>query len=363
MRSSPCSQCPITESSIFGPALRFGIFDHIDDSGLPRGEQLEQRLQLAEQYDRDGFYAYHVAEHHGTPLGIVGSPNVFLAAVAQRTRRLHFGSLVNVLPLYHPIRLVEEWCLLDHMSGGRLEPGIGRGASAIEASFFGIDGDSTPDRFTEAFDVIMQAFSDETVTHDGTYFKVGEMPMTARPLQRPHPPFWFGASRPDRAAWCAERSINVMSLVSAERTRATTDQFRQRWQELGRAEAELPHCGVNRHFVLADTEIEALRVAERAFTRFRESFDHLWKLRGLPVPPVYTATSYKEWHDQGGAFAGTPEGARQYVAQQIETAGINYMTADVAFGGITFEEASRTASLFATEVMPAFTGNRDGATR
>ena len=58
--------------------MQFGIFDHIDDSGLPRGEQLEQRMQLIEQYDRDGFYAYHVAEHHGTPLGIVGSPNLFL---------------------------------------------------------------------------------------------------------------------------------------------------------------------------------------------------------------------------------------------------------------------------------------------
>jgi alkanesulfonate monooxygenase SsuD/methylene tetrahydromethanopterin reductase-like flavin-dependent oxidoreductase (luciferase family) len=335
--------------------MQFGIFDHIDDSGLRRGDQLEQRLKLIEQYDRDGFYAYHVAEHHGTPLGIVGSPNLFLAAVAQRTERLHFGALVNVLPLTHPIRMVEEWCLLDHLSGGRLEPGIGRGASAIEAGFFGIDGETTPDRFTEAFDLIEKAFTQPTVTHDGTYFQVADMPMTARPLQLPHPPFWFGASRPDRAAWCAERGINVMSLVSAEKTRVTTDAFRQRWEELGRSPAELPRCGVNRHFVLADTEIDALRIAERAFTRFRESFDHLWNERGIPVPPVITATSFKQWHDEGGAFAGTPEGARQYIAEQIQTAGINYMTADVAFGGLTFEEASRTASLFAAEVMPTFT--------
>ena len=341
--------------------MRFGIFDHIDDSGLSRAEQLEDRLKLIEQYDRDGFYAYHVAEHHGTPLGLVGSPNLFLSAVAQRTTRLHFGALVNVLPLQHPIRIVEEWCLLDHMSGGRLEPGIGRGASPIEASFFGISGESTPARFTEAFDLILRAFTDEVVTHHGEYYDVNEMPMTARPFQTPHPPFWFGASRPDRAVWCAERSINVMSLVSAERTRQTTDQFRERWAELGRAEAELPHCGVNRHFVLADTEVEALRIAERAFTRFRDSFDHLWDLRGMPVPPVITASSFAQWHEEGGAFAGTPEGARQYIEQQIETAGINYMTADVAFGGITFEEASRTASLFANEVMPAFTG--DGVKR
>lgn len=314
-------------------------------------------MQLIEQYDRDGFYAYHVAEHHGTPLGIVGSPNLFLSAVAQRTDRIHFGALVNVLPLSHPIRIVEEWCLLDHMSGGRLEPGIGRGASAIEASFFGIEGETTPDRFTEAFELIEKAFTEQVVRHDGKYFQVADMPMTARPLQLPHPPFWFGASRPDRAAWCADRAINVMSLVGAEKTRITTDAFRQRWAELGRSPEDLPHCGVNRHIVLADTEIEALRVAERAFTRFKESFDHLWNERGIPVPPVITATTFKQWHEQGGAFAGTPSGARHYIAEQIEAAGINYMTADVSFGGITFEEASRTASLFATEVMSAFSVN------
>lgn len=338
--------------------MDFGIFDHIDDSGLPRAEQLEQRLRLIEQYDRDGFYAYHVAEHHGTPLGLIGSPNLFLSAVAQRTQRIHFGSLVNVLPLYHPMRLVEEWCLLDHLSGGRLEIGVGRGASPIEASFFGVDGEQTPEMFSEAYELISGAFAaQETFSFSSRHFSVNEMPLTARPLQAPHPPLWFGASRPDRAAWCAERGINVMSLVGAERTRTTTDLFRERWAQLGRPEAELPHLGMNRHIVLADTEIEALRVAERAFTRFRDSFNHLWNVRGLPVPPVYTAESYREWLEQGGAFAGTPEGARQFLAEQIEVGAVNYMTMDVAFGGITFEEASRTATLLATEVMPAFEGS------
>ncbi|MCL2418426.1 MAG: LLM class flavin-dependent oxidoreductase [Conexibacteraceae bacterium] len=342
--------------------MNFGIFDHIDDSGLPRGAQIEQRLKLVEQYDRDGFHAYHVAEHHGTPLGIVGSPNVFLAAVAQRTRRIHFGALINVLPLYHPIRLVEEWCLLDHMSGGRLEPGIGRGASAIEASFFGVDADSTHDRFTEAYELIVRAFSDEVVDFDGTHTKVHRMPMTARPLQQPHPPFWFGASRPDRAGWCAERGINVMSLTTAERTRATTDGFRERWRELGRADADLPHLGVNRHFVLAETDAEATRVAERVYPRFKASLDLLWVQHGHPSPPIYPET-IAELIARGNAFVGTPEGARQFIAEQIETAGINYMTADVAFGGITFEEASRTASLFATAVMPAFSSEPTEAAR
>ena len=97
--------------------MRFGIFDHLDDGGVPLGQLFEERLQLIEAYDRAGFYGYHLAEHHATPLGYAPSPGVFLSAVAQRTRRLRFGPMVYLLPLYHPLRLIEEICMLDQMSG------------------------------------------------------------------------------------------------------------------------------------------------------------------------------------------------------------------------------------------------------
>jgi alkanesulfonate monooxygenase SsuD/methylene tetrahydromethanopterin reductase-like flavin-dependent oxidoreductase (luciferase family) len=119
--------------------MRFGVFDHVDDAGIAVGRQLAERLELAERLDAAGFHAYHIAEHHGTPLGYAASPNVFLAAVAQRTTRLRFGPLVYVLPLYHPLRLIEEVCLLDQLSGGRLEVGVGHGASFIESALYGVE--------------------------------------------------------------------------------------------------------------------------------------------------------------------------------------------------------------------------------
>src|SRR5215469_5396519 len=97
---------------------KFGVFDHMAEAGVPLQQQLADRLTLVEAYDRLGFYAYQLAEHHGTPLGLAPSPSVFMAAVAQRTRRLRFGPLVYMLPLYHPLRLIEEVCMLDQMSGG-----------------------------------------------------------------------------------------------------------------------------------------------------------------------------------------------------------------------------------------------------
>jgi alkanesulfonate monooxygenase SsuD/methylene tetrahydromethanopterin reductase-like flavin-dependent oxidoreductase (luciferase family) len=337
--------------------MQFGVFDHIDDSGLSRGEQLEQRLALIEQYDRDGFYAYHLAEHHGTPLGIVGSPNVLLAAVAGRTTRIRFGALVNVLPLYHPVRLWEEWCLLDHLSGGRLEPGIGRGASPIEASFFGVDADRSHSIFDETLEVLEKARTEAVLDHHGSHIQVNGMPVLCRPLQE-RLPLWFGVSHAERAPWAAERGINILGLRGADSVRQVTDLFRGRWEELGRPVAELPFCGVNRHIVVADTEAEAFRIAERAFVRYRDSFEWLWRRKDVEMPPVIGAETFAEWHRRGGAFAGTPEGARQYIEELIEATGINYMTMDVAFGGITFEEASQTASLLASEVIPTFTQRR-----
>src|SRR5438093_1219428 len=106
--------------------MQFGVFDHMDASGEPLAELFENRLKLAEAYDRLGLYALHVAEHHSTPLGMSPSPSVFLALAAQRTRRLRLGPLVYTLPLYHPLRLAEEICTLDQLTGGRLELGVGR---------------------------------------------------------------------------------------------------------------------------------------------------------------------------------------------------------------------------------------------
>ena len=116
--------------------MRFGLFDHMDRSGEDMSDQYETRLQILEACDRAGFYSYHLAEHHGTPLGLAPSPSVFLAAAAQRTKTLRLGALVFTLSLYHPLRILDEICMLDHLSKGRLDVGIGRGISPIELGFY-----------------------------------------------------------------------------------------------------------------------------------------------------------------------------------------------------------------------------------
>src|SRR5262245_51298552 len=118
--------------------MKFGVFDHLDASGQPLEQLYESRLRLTEAYDRAGMYAYHVAEHHATPLGLGPSPSVYLSAVAQRTKTLRFGPMVYLLPFYHPIRLIEEICMLDCLSKGRLQLGVGRGVVPRESASYNI---------------------------------------------------------------------------------------------------------------------------------------------------------------------------------------------------------------------------------
>jgi alkanesulfonate monooxygenase SsuD/methylene tetrahydromethanopterin reductase-like flavin-dependent oxidoreductase (luciferase family) len=115
--------------------MEFGIFDHLDRYDIPLQQYYADRLKLVAQYDAAGFYSYHLAEHHATPLGMAPSPSVFLAAVAERTRRLRFGPLVYALPLYHPLRLIEEICMLDQMSGGRLDIGSAAAPHRLSSQF------------------------------------------------------------------------------------------------------------------------------------------------------------------------------------------------------------------------------------
>src|SRR3981189_2983484 len=109
--------------------MKFGVFDPMGEAGGPLAQLYADRLALIEAYDRSGIYGYHLAEHHSTPLGCAASPGLFLAAMTQRTQMLRFGPLVYLLPFYHPLRLIEEICMLDQMSGGRFPLGVGRGVA------------------------------------------------------------------------------------------------------------------------------------------------------------------------------------------------------------------------------------------
>ncbi len=333
--------------------MKFGIFDHMDSADLPMDRQYAERLQLIDAYDRHGFHAYHLAEHHGTPLGLAPSPGIFLAAVAARTSRLRFGPLVYTLPLYHPLRLIDEICMLDQLSGGRLELGVGRGVSPIEVGFFGVDPAAGPRQFPEALRLILQGLTSSTLSFEGEFYRYTNVPIVLSPVQKPHPPLWYGLARSETTHWAAKEGANMVTFVPTAPARAIVQRFIEEWAGFGRSPQQLPLIGIQRHVVLAPTEAEALRTAERAYLRWIAHMRLLWDRHGreftLPLPPQIGPML-----DAGSAFAGTPQGFAEFVAAEIATTGANYFVCDVAFGDQRLEEAMQTTELLGRDVLPRF---------
>src|SRR5437899_1229889 len=192
------------------------------------------------------------------------SPSVFLAAVAQRTKRLRFGALVYVLPAHHPLRLAEEICMLDHLSHGRLEVGIGRGASPHEIDYFGVDSDVAQAIYVEAYQIIMQALTKDEVNSAGKHYRFSKVPIDLKPAQLPHPPLWYAVPVPEGAAWPAQNKINIVCAGPVARVREITDRYRAEWAAAGHAVEQLPLCGINRFVIAADTDREAMELGRRA---------------------------------------------------------------------------------------------------
>lgn len=329
--------------------VALGAFDHLDKSGAPISEVYEARLRLAEKYDQAGFYAYHLAEHHGSPLGLAPSPGIFLAALAQRTKRLRFGPLVYTLPLYNPLRLIEEICMLDQISGGRLELGVGRGIVPYEVAFFGMTHLETPSMFEEALEVILKGLREPFLDHQGHHYRFHRVPMELEPHQQPHPPLWYGVSRPERAEWAARNRINIVCNSPAETASSVFDHYKATWAHEHRGIA-LPKLGMARHVFIANSDTEANARAQPAYEMWYASLSKLWRDNG--AEPVNFAKTYDDAVSRGAVVAGSPSTVRETIARQCDISGANYFLCRFAFGDLTAAEAETSLDLFLNEVQP-----------
>ena len=328
--------------------LKFGVFDHLDRGGRSLSDLYDQRLRIVEQYDRAGFYAYHLAEHHSTPLGMAPSPSVFLAAVAQRTKSLRFGPLVYLLPLYHPLRLAEEIAMLDQMSHGRLEVGIGRGRSPIELMLYGRDFAESQAVFDEAFAVMQLAFAGDHINFVGKHFNFRDVPVELRPLQQPHPPFWYGIGTPESAEHFGEQGFHGVTLAKPA---AAAEIARRFYEASARGGWRGRRMGICRFIVVGETDREAQELADRAYPVWHASFFELFRRYGQKPVQIWTA-SFKEMAANGLAFAGSPSAVAEALHAQLQAVGANYLVGQFVFGDMTLAESTKSIELFTSRVMP-----------
>lgn len=335
--------------------MKFGVFDHLDRGDVPLGEHYENRLRLAEVYDREGFHAYHIAQHHSTPLGTASSPSVFIAALAQRTRRLRFGPLVYTLSLTHPLRLLEEICMLDQLSNGRLELGVGRGSSPYELAYFGVTAQNASKLYVESYDVIMQGLQSKVINFEGEHFHFKDVPVELECVQKPTPPIWYGMSNAAAVPWAAQNAVNIVCNGPSAPVKAITDRYREVWQATDRAaHRRMPFMGLGRHIVVADSHKEAMEIGKRGFDRWYESLQHLWRAHGNPMKSYSIPEDFYAAAAAGILLVGTADEVAQGLQREISISGVNYVLTRFAFGNLTYEESLRSLNLFVRDVMPEF---------
>lgn len=333
-------------------AIEFGVIDHLDRQNVPVHETYDSRLQLIELYERAGFNTFHITEHHFTPLGLAPSPLIFLAAAARITQRIRFAPLVLLLPLYNPLRLASEICMLDHLSKGRLDIGAGRGISPYELGFYNINYLEAQSIYQEAYEVLMMALTGETVDYRGQYFKYFSVPIEMRPYQKPHPPLWYASSSPEGAAWAGSQGHNIAFLAPTDRARVLIDAYKR-----GRAGAEgiasrpSPKIGITRHIYVAETDEVAHAEGTEGYWAWYEKFGSLWQ-KYDPRPPASREDVLRR--DAARIITGSPRTVRDEIARQIEETGANYFITRFAYGNLTHAQSVRSLELFVSEVMPHF---------
>jgi alkanesulfonate monooxygenase SsuD/methylene tetrahydromethanopterin reductase-like flavin-dependent oxidoreductase (luciferase family) len=342
--------------------MRVGLFDHIGRAGKPIAQLFDERLRFFAEADEAGFYAVHIAEHHCSPVNMAPSPSVFLAALARETKRIHLGPLCYLLTLYSPLRMIEEISMLDHLSHGRLEIGVGRGVSPFELGYHNVDHSKSRDIFIEAYECIRKGLASETLTFESERYHYRDVPIELHPYQTPAPAFWYGSSNTTGAAWAGAQGMHFTANGPTEFAKVNIAAFKEALAARGGPERAKPEfkggaaIGALRNIVVAETDAEARRIAGPAAQTHLAELNHLRtkhninELTGrLNVP---RAASLEGMIEEGTMIAGSPDTVYAALERQAAELGTNYVLGYMMFGEMRLDDALRSLRLFKSDVMP-----------
>lgn len=341
-------------------APSFGIFDHIEDiPGTPTPQLLRDRLDLIKMADQAGFAGFHLAEHHGSDLCMAPNQEVFVAAASQITERIRMGPMVKLLPLHHPVRIIEDMCVVDNLTNGRLDFGVGRGVAPIEHYWFGSNWPESTARFVDALGIMCRAFeTGEISSEDSQFHDFPTIPMSTRPVQD-HIPFWY----PGSPVTAGRHGMNLMWPGPIDRE--AYDLYVETWYahrgDTHRVDGPdaAPRVGCTMVLAIAPTEDEALDIARRGMDGLVRRAHHVHRFDHLVLPddecdaalgPLRKIMSHIEGAISAGA--GTAEQIADRFAGILEPGRTDYIVLQLPTGDMTLREAQRTMEVFCTDVMP-----------
>ena len=334
--------------------------------GQDMAEIARQNLELVQIADAGGFEIVWVAEHLAIEMTIAPSPFQLLAWYAANTDNIRLGTAVVQAPYWHPIKLAGEAAMLDLISGGRLEFGIGRGAyqREFDRMMGGMDQHKGVAYMQEMLPLIVKLWQGD-VAHDGEFWQFPSSTVAPKPLQKPHPPLWVAARHPTTYDWALPLGCNIMSWALT-RPFSEVVKYKAQFEEaLERSPGvERPHFATMRHTAVYDKS-EDWPMYVDAVTNVSGIFENLFKQlgevkNGFADPVDLKALANREEYDREAMHRdlifGTPD---EVIAKlkPYEDLGVDNFFYRASFG-LPHDVQKRSLQLFIDEVMPAFEDSR-----
>jgi alkanesulfonate monooxygenase SsuD/methylene tetrahydromethanopterin reductase-like flavin-dependent oxidoreductase (luciferase family) len=342
--------------------MKFGAHylpTYVPDLDGPVAEFYRRMFAQIEEMDRLGFDHAWVTEHHfGEYGGTVPHPPTFLSAVARATKRIRLGVAINALPLHNPLEVAESYAMVDVISNGRLEFGVGKGSEPSEYKRSGVRQEEATARMKEGTEILLQAWSDEPVSFRGEFFQYENVRVLPKPVQRPHPPVWVGCARTeDSFRWAGENGFNLMTLPYLYKTPEALPSLVKIYRD---ALARAGHDAGERQ-VLGKFHIYVSASLKHAITEAAPYLENYFAVHAAHDPDrkvggLLKLRDVRAQLSEGFAIAGDPARCIDTIQHWRDEVGLTTISLTFHFGGMPQEMALKNIRLFAEKVMPKLQG-------
>lgn len=347
--------------------MKFGHFclpTYFADVDGTVGQFTRRFVDFLAESEALGFDSLWANEHHFDAYGgIIPSPPIMLSALAQRTKRVRLGSSIIVLPLHNPIEIAEQMAMVDVMSDGRVEFGIGRGFVAYDYDRLRIPIENAQDRMKDGLEAILKAWAGGLFSHRGPYYQYENVEVWPQPQQRPHPPIWLSCGgTPASFEWAGRQGYKIMTVAyrGVEPLVGLNRIYREAWNATGHPAGE-HEISAHYQVVLSKDSGEAKKIASDALRRYVGATTHT--ADRVRANSERTAQAIREKAaveildldaaiKQCRVVVGTPEEAVDILTEAQEKMGFTQIDCTFYFGGIAFPHAQRSLRLFAEQVIP-----------
>jgi alkanesulfonate monooxygenase SsuD/methylene tetrahydromethanopterin reductase-like flavin-dependent oxidoreductase (luciferase family) len=332
--------------------MRFGLttdFRNPPGSGKTAARVYSEIIEAMVFAESLGFDGAYIFEHHFTDDDYVASPLIAATAIAAHTRRMRVGPDIAILPLYDPVRVAEDGAVLDVISNGRLDFGVGLGYRPVEYAGYGLDINRKGSRANEALQIIRRLRQGETVSFDGKHFQVEGARLSPRPVQRPNPPIWVGGFSKAAARRAARYGDGYVGPTT---NKAMYEMYLRELRGVGKDPTAARVMGGEVWLIVSEDPDRTFATYAPHLKYWFDSYSKWFEGTDTrPWPPI---TNAEELRSSRLVNVVTPDAAVATIKQHISEVPVEMYTMMLSPPGIAMSTVAESIELFAKKVMPHF---------